>query len=361
MFPTWRVSSAQSSMKQTKMKIAARIAPRRSPRPRRRFRRASRQPPTSSTVKTDAVKSSAVMNSEAGSARRHAGRLAPRPDELEVHRPAVLRGRFDAQRAIGALGLLFGPGRPGARVEGREELRLGGREGRAIQPGFGQESLPVRQPVGGRRGGCRGRRRLEADQTAQGVELDADHSRHRRRRIALRDVSRAGAVAAESLRDERDRTLPVPEVNRRRTPVFDVLPTGLRFVVLFDPDPVIPARPRSPRRSRAASRCSRASGGSPSTVRRGLRAASRAARARGGMPAARDRRPGPFRRGSDPRQAHAAPGFMPSVAARRRDHLGRGRLAGRDGRGQGSPPGSAAATAAAERGLCAGPSPGIAG
>src|ERR1700682_3047507 len=42
-------------------------------------------------------------------------------------------------------------------------------------------------------------------------------------------------------------TLPVPEVDRRRTPRLDPFPSVLRLVVLFDPAPILSVPGKAPR------------------------------------------------------------------------------------------------------------------
>src|SRR5439155_19698977 len=85
--------------------------------------------------------------------------------------------------------------------------------GRVVEPGFGEKNRPIES---GRRCLRPGRRdRLETDQAAQRVELDADHAARRWRRIALGHCYPVGVFPAESLGDGSAGTLPVPGVNRR--------------------------------------------------------------------------------------------------------------------------------------------------
>ena len=179
-----------------------------------------------------------------------------------------------------------------------------------------------------------GRRyRLEADQAAQRVELDSDHAGQQRRRIRFRHRDDTGVVATESLRDEQGRTLTVPEVDRRRTPVLHVLPAGLRLVVLLNPTPVFTVPGKAPSGVERFLRVAEPPGDLlrflDERVRRFLQrhvpmAVGTRREIRGEREAAEDQKQtSPRRRG-----LHAF------VAARRSDHFGRWRLAGGDRSGE---------------------------
>ena len=154
---------------------------------------------------------------------RHSRRRRPGRDLLEVHRPAAIRRRFDAQLLSRHVGQRPGPRGASVGVEGRRPFRCGVRECRPIQTRGGEERLPVNGLRWRRRRTCPAeaalrRRRIqlrrhdcEADQAPFRVHHHHRHPGRRHRRLVRRD-----AIPIARQNHER-RAAAIPEVKSRRT------------------------------------------------------------------------------------------------------------------------------------------------
>ena len=327
---TWLVRNAQVSIEQTKVKAARRIAPRRSLRPSRRLRRAISAPPTTRMPRNRSGKSRRVPESSAaargfgadGSTVRRARR------RRAVRERPLLRRAADGRR-VRACSRPRPSGcprtreeataaRPAKRPRRRARLRREESTNRAAADGaWGSEDGTASKRI----------RRPSGSSSTPTIPLVVSGGS-----LSVTTTPR-GVLSAEALGDERAGTLPVPEEDRRRTPVFHVLPAVLRLVVLLDPAPVLAVSGKAPR----------GAGGllgvaEPSDdllrpfgedfgrlLQRHVPVAVGAGRELGGKRQAREDQDEAGPRGR---------GFHAFVAARGGDHFGRGRLAGGDGGGE---------------------------
>ena len=256
--------------------------------------------------------------------REGAGALRARPgrDLVEVHGPAAIAGRLDAQRDVGALGHRALPGRAHVGVERRRPDRLHlpeARPDRGRPPRRGGPSRGFRRAAASAASFC-GRHRVEAQQPAAHVVADAAHARVRLGRV--RPVDPAAQLGPR----QRARAVAVPELRHRRRAAAKPVPASRRQVLLLDVVQVVAvvrvAASRRRRRARSGRRAPAARG-------RGLPAppaSSRTAPAGRGCKRAHQRREHghAHERRGDQQRRPARP--QPLRLARRRHQLGRRRL-----------------------------------
>ena len=278
---------------------------------------------------------------------RRVGRLRPRTDPEERDGPATIGRRLDAHRHAGTLRMrAFPRGTSRAEAAGRPS-GLDRREALNVEARFPEQGGPVGLRRWRRLVRELGRNDREPDEPAAGIDPNLSHAGLARRRIRRVHERRRKRPGLRQRRSHGRSRLAVDE--RHGVP----RETGIETRHALEPIRGSAGRFGTSSRSRRAFRVPR-SEGSPERVRAGPPATSRDRRSRRCSRAATEKTPGrvPPRGGGEAvgpstaraRRADPPPRPFPATAS----------LPPRAAACRGSPPGSAAATCAAEDGRCRG-------